>query len=169
MSSLFSFYVISGSLAGALLLIFPSVNVYAQPDITPLGEMKLQYEQSRSKHVPEYQNATGKYLGSGTGSMKGHVKAKVKWDLYENQNRDDLHKALFVGFLETEDGDRIPFESMGYFKQRKGGQYWDLASSVYFDCDNPKYPGLVSQRIFWEGAVKTGEWSHEYRLYTVSN
>ena len=169
MSSTLTFKAAASALFISSALLFSGMNAQAQSSLSQLGEMNLQYQQSKTKNVPNYAKPTGKYLGSGTGVMAGHVKAKVRWDLYEDQSRDDLHKAQFVGFLETADGDKIPFESIGYFKPRKGGKFWDLTSSVHFDCDNPKYPELVGQRIFWEGSVKTDEWSHQYRLYTVSN
>lgn len=157
---------IGAALLTSLCLANPTL-CKAQPEL--LGEITLQYEQNKQRAVPDAADPGGQYLGSGSGELSGRYAASVHWDLYEDQSRDDLHRATFIGYLETDDGHRIPFQSNGYFKPRPGGGYWDLTASVNFDCDDPDYPNLADQRLFWEGAVKTGEWSHRYRLYTASN
>jgi hypothetical protein len=143
-----SLNLLGGVVATALL--FPSTTmVQAAPALGPIAKFELQYHQSKRKNMPNATNAYGKYLGSGDGTVSGRLKGKVYWDLYEDQSRDDLHRAQFVGYLETESGSRIPFDSMGFFKPRIGGGYWDLTSSVHFDCKDPHYPWLKHQTFLW--------------------
>ena len=153
---------------GALSLLLCNSLVSAVPNVEGVLAIKLEYQQNQRKNAPTPEPFFGDYLGSGTGRISGQLNGAVHWDLYEDQSREDLHRVQLVGVVVKEDGSRVPFEGLGFYKSREGG-YWDLTASFSFDCKDSDCPWHQSQPLLSKGTVKSGEWIHRARLYSVSD
>ena len=134
-------------------------------------------KESTQRVAPSFKKNYGKYLGSGTGDVKGIVNGSVVWDLYEEQSNPKLHRTQFVGRITSSDGSTASFETTGYFTPRPGDEpYWDLTSAVYFsDTKGAAYHELAHRIGLWQGHVEIltdadahTTYSHTYTLYLAS-
>jgi len=108
-----------GLVPTALLLLATSLTaqqpaVTSVPALQPAAELTLQYQQSDSTWVDDGEALFGHYVGSGRGIATGALQGTVRWDLYEDQSRNDLHPALFRGFVERA-GRRHQFQIIGVY------------------------------------------------------
>ncbi len=130
------------------------------------ADVRLEYQESQPPVIPQFAKAYGRYLGSGRGSVTGAIVGNVVWDLYEDQDAGQLHRAQFVGRITAADGSSIDFETVGYFVRRTGiSMLWDLTSAIYFSsARGPAFQSLQGGLGVWEGDVDTRTYSHRYRL-----
>ena len=128
--------------------------------------VRLQFDDGQKRVVRAFGKSHGKYLGSGNGTVSGVLDGTVLWDLYEDQDDPQLHRAQFVGRITGKDGSAIAFETSGYFVPRKGDDdFMDLTSAVYLhDAKGPGFRRFAGNLAVWEGHVDTRTYSHRYRL-----
>ncbi|HZE91345.1 MAG TPA: hypothetical protein VE029_06490 [Rhizobacter sp.] len=139
--------------------------------------IQLEYKEGMQRIAPTFKNNYGKYLGSGTGNIKGVINGMVVWDLFEEQSDPQLHRTQFVGRITSSDGGTVSFESTGYFIPRPGDEhYWDLTSAIYFtDAKGVAYQELAHRIGLWQGNVHIltdadahTTFSHTYTLYLTT-
>lgn len=130
------------------------------------AEVLLQYEKTLPQIMPQFPKAYGKYLGSGSGTISGAIDGKVAWDLYEDQDAQQLHRTQFVGRITAADGSSIDFETAGFFVPRSDATtFWNLTSAVYlFSAQGSAFQALRGALAIWEGDVDTRTYSHRYRM-----
>jgi len=128
--------------------------------------VRLEYDNNQKRVVRGFGKSHGKYLGSGNGTVSGVLDGTVLWDLYEDQDDPQLHRAQFVGRITGKDGSAIAFETSGYFVARKGDDhFWDLTSAVYLhDAKGPGFRRFAGNLAVWEGYTDTRTYSARYRL-----
>lgn len=139
------------------------------------AELQLEAKEGMERIAPTFKKNYGRYLGSGTGEIKGTVNGSVVWDLYEEQSDPKLHRTQFVGRLTSSDGSTVSFETTGYFIPG-GANHFDLTSAVYFrDAKGAAYQELAHRIGLWQGHVDIRSdadahttYSHVYTLYLVA-
>ena len=59
----------------------------------------------------------GEYIASGEGTLEGpQLKGTIRWDLFENRDREDVERTDMFGEITTDDGAEIGIESFGLFQ-----------------------------------------------------
>lgn len=109
-----------------------------------------------------------KYIGSGDGQVTGSaLSGSVIWDLFEEQG-DTVCDARLVGVIETENQEKVSFETIGLFKRPDPkSSKWHLASDALFTAPAGAYTWLHEARAKWMGFVDAESYRHEYAVYFV--
>ncbi len=142
---------------------------------TPLDRLRIleatfavkhtKFDGGKPKASPE--RRVGPYLAGGDGNVEGlRVNGTAIWTLFENQEFDPRRPANMVGVIETEDGARIEFETIGIFiKPEEGDNLWRQSASVRFSTSDIRYDWLNSVLAFWSGAFDSSTYTHHYDVY----
>ncbi len=96
----------------------------------------------------------GKPVGAGDGTANGErIRGTVRWSLFENATTPGLCEANHVGVIETEDGARIEFSSLGYYRRfnGNGSTCWSLLAALRFETQDQRYALLNSVDGILEG------------------
>jgi hypothetical protein len=142
---------------------------------TPLDRLRIleatfvvkhsKFDGGKPEASPE--GRVGPYLAGGDGKVEGpNVNGTASWTLFENQEFDLKRPANMVGVIETEDGARIEFETIGIFiKPEEGDRLWRQSAAVRFSTSDSRYDWLNAILAFWSGAFDSGTYVHHYDVY----
>ncbi len=133
--------------------------------IEPLFTVHLQYREDQPSIST--QGKVGEYVGSGTGTVGGpKVKGTVHWTLFEGQSETICESNLF-GMIETDDGARIKFDTLGFFMRsdKHNPNQWVTSAAVKFDTTDERYQWLNSILGVWKGEFDMGTYRHHYQVY----
>lgn len=131
-----------------------------------LFTLELQYRPDAGPLTDGATGPLGTYLGSGTGRLRdGRVDGTVRWDLYEDTDPSGCDMA-FRGVIETTDGARVEFGSLGHGVARPGDgpRTWDITASVHFSSPDPRYGWLTERPATWHGRFDEGTGEHRYEV-----
>jgi hypothetical protein len=140
-------------------------NAVQSKQLEPLFEVQLQYKEG--KPPVSSQGKVGEYIGSGEGTVSGlKIKGTVHWTLFEAQSETVCESNLF-GVIETDDGARISFDTMGFFMLPDKGSpnQWVTSAAVSFDTEDERYQWLNTILGVWEGEFDMGTYRHHYWVY----
>lgn len=117
----------------------------------------FEFELQATGPVPQTVSAEGRLgspLGAGDGTVRGRVEGSVQWNLFEDQ-RADFCGANHEGVIETHDGARIEFSTLGYYQQQAepNGHLWNLAAGLILQTEDEKYRWLTGSPTLIEGEV----------------
>jgi hypothetical protein len=132
-----------------------------------LFDMELEYRQGMARVLLD-RGKIGDYLGSGEGSVFGlNVNGVVHWDLFREED-EFLCGSNLRGLIETDDGSRINFDSVGYFMRPDMSRptEWFAAASVNFKSDSQLYNWLNTILAVSQGVYDMGSSHHSYRIYS---
>lgn len=117
------------------------------------AEFNLQATGPVPGDVPK-EGRLGKPLGAGEGTVTGAIEGVVRWNLFEDQ-RGDFCGANHDGVIETGDGARIEFSTLGFYKQQQepNGHLWTLAAGLILRTEDEKYRWLTDRPALLEGEV----------------
>ncbi len=129
-----------------------------------LMEVELAYREGKSR-MSDGEGKVGHYLGSGDGTVMGpKIQGTVQWDLFENQ-APEVCDAHLHGIITTEDGARIDFDVLGFFRAPSGPErVWSLTASVVFGTKEPQYGWRADSPYRWEGTFDESTYRHHYRV-----
>ena len=134
----------------------------------PLFEFELDYTGPVPEEVsPE--GRIGEAIGAGKGEVKGEsVEGTVVWSLFEERYPEGVCAANHDGVIETSDGARIAFSTLGYFRQSKGNpNRWVLVAGLKFRTNDDRYQGLASKPALIEGVFDMESYRTTARAYEV--
>ncbi len=128
-----------------------------------LFELDLVYRQD-AERVTREEPRLGTYIGSGHGEAIGPgLYGAVRWDLFENQG-PTFCDANLRGVIETDDGETITFDTLGFFRRPESGKRWALSAAGVLDGNGP-YRHISSASLLWEGEFDASTYRHHYRVY----
>jgi hypothetical protein len=131
--------------------------------LTHLFEIKLEYKEG--KEPVSKDGKVGEYLGSGDGFVNGRINGTVHWSLFEAQSPVFCASNLF-GIINTEDGEEIKFDTMGFFRRPdEGSHIWHNSSGISFETDAEHYQWLTDVMGVWEGEFDMKAYRHKYQVY----
>ena len=140
------------------------------PRIERLFDLELQYEPGMAP-VASAKDREGKLLGSGTGRVEGpSLRGRVEWTLFEITAARAC-KMNLAGFIQTDDGSRIPFETTGYgfVPDSRQPSRWNANAALRFEAASAgKYAWLSSLAAVWEGTIDLDSGRHTYRAYAAA-
>ncbi len=95
----------------------------------------------------------GSYLASGTGTAEGpKLHGTVSWDLFEDQEHESIHPADMIGFIETNDGEQLAFETIGVYQAEDADkETWRLSAAARFRTADERYEWLNTAIALWNG------------------
>ncbi len=131
-----------------------------------LWELELQYRPELGARSSA-EGRAGSYLGSGDGRAVGvSLTGRVRWDLYEDTGKG-VCATNFVGFIETDDGARIDFETTGFglVPDRSAPNRWTMNGAVRFATESGALRWLNSTLAVWQGEFDMSTGRHRYRVY----
>ncbi len=109
--------------------------------LEPIFDLELLYTGPVPPDTPGM-GRIGEPVGGGKGSVAGsRLRGSVRWTLFENRNPKGICDANHVGVIETDDGARIQFATLGYYR-RADRDKWMLTAAVKFDTDATRYQWL---------------------------
>lgn len=129
-------------------------------------DVQLQFVQGKQRVLAD-PGRTGKYLGSGDGTIQGEqVNGRVQWDLFEKVE-ETLCESNLRGLIETDDGAIIRFDTLGFFRRptRPDDSIWVNASAVTFSTDDGRYAWLNEITAIWQGTFDMAVYRHDYWVY----
>lgn len=100
------------------------------------------------------QGRTGKPVGGGDGEVAGPgLRGTLRWDLFEQGIGDGLCDANHAGVIETHDGAKVEFSTLGYYRQLDEAQprRWRLQAGLRFLTSDPRYGWLNNLPALLEG------------------
>jgi len=117
----------------------------------PGFSFKVELQQrSEMKSVVSPEGRDGKLVGSGDGSMLGpKVRGKLHWSNFEKVGETACQMNL-VGYIETDDGARVDFESTGYALLANPPK-WNTAGTMRFSTKDKRYEWLNGKLSAWHG------------------
>lgn len=133
-------------------------------------EVELHYLEGKSK-VLSRPGRVGSYLGSGEGSIASQTLAgRVHWDLFEKVE-ETLCESNLRGLIETDDGARIEFDTLGFFRppREPGSHTWVNAAAVTFHTDDDRYRWLNDLVCSWQGVFDMSSYQHHYFVTVPHN
>jgi hypothetical protein len=134
-------------------------------------EIELQYTQ-QFPDAATVKGRVGEYIGSGQGSVNGsRLRGQVsRWDLYEDVG-DVVCRSNLSGVIETDDGAKIRFDTMGFFKvpDKSKSHLWVTTAGVQFETDDERYAWLNDVLGIWEGTFNMETYRHHYQVYANNN
>jgi hypothetical protein len=133
-------------------------------------DARLFYDRAAPTNAPG-PLADGELIGSGGGDVTGALRGSLRWSLYERNSGNETGPArctmYFVGTVQTDDGDTIPFEGRGYAVSRS--DTWSVAGAFSFrPPDSQKYAWLREAALGWLGEFDPNASSHHYAIYELS-
>ncbi|MCI0432244.1 MAG: hypothetical protein L0271_01150 [Gemmatimonadetes bacterium] len=131
--------------------------------IETLLDVELEYRKEAPRVTPG-QPRLGSYIGSGVGRAEGDdIRGEVRWDLFETRNASTCDANL-RGVIETEDGGRLGFDVLGFFRRPMTGSIWTLSGAVLFESEEPVHAALTRAPAVWEGEFDEKTYRHRYRV-----
>ncbi len=110
----------------------------------------------------------GKILGGGEGTVKGpRLQGTVRWEIYCSSPGESTCKIEFPGLIETNDGAKIRFETIGeagsrYTKRPKAEKE---VFSMRFQTEDERYAWLNKLLAIGVGEIDTEKWIHRDHIY----
>lgn len=113
----------------------------------------------------------GEYIASGDGTLKGpQLNGTVRWDLFENRDRENLFRTDMFGIIKTDDGAEIGFEIFGHFQPSKTDkEKWEQHSAVRFATTDERYAWLLPILGSMTGTFDHQTYLHQYRVDALVN
>lgn len=133
--------------------------------LEPLFEVELEYKEGKAPVSTE--GKVGEYIGSGEGTANGPtINGAVHWTLFEAQSETVCESNMF-GVIETDDGAKIKFDTMGFFMRpdQDNPNLWVTSAAVKFDTEDDGYQWLNTILGVWEGEFDMGTHRHHYQVY----
>jgi len=131
-----------------------------------LFDAELQYRGPVAPDSPF--RGAGSPVGAGDGiASGGRIRGRIRWSLFENTTRASLCEANHVGVIETQDGARIEFSSLGYFRRLNGNgpNQWTLLAALRFETQDQRYALLNSVEGILEGEFDMDTGRTQARAY----
>ena len=120
--------------------------------LEPLLNVNLIYRPEMTA-IPSSRCKTNWHIGSGDGTLKGAmIQGRVRWDLYEEIGKGRCETRL-TGFIETDDGVEIHFDTFGCFPvpERRQPNTWSTAVALQFETTDQRYEWLNRTAALWDG------------------
>jgi len=136
--------------------------------IERLFEMELIYKQGLPS-ISSAESRLGEYIGSGEGEVIGpRIQGTVRWDLFESQG-ENLCQSNLRGAIETHDGERIEFDSLGYFMRTdlSNPNQWITSAAVTFKTTAGQYIWLNDLLATLHGEFDMDASRHRYQVYAM--
>jgi hypothetical protein len=141
----------------------PIQTISQKEKINLLFDIYLEYKDG--KPPVSMDGKLGEYIGSGEGVVRGRINGTVHWSLFEAQSAVFCASNLF-GFITTDDGAEIKFDTMGFFRRPDEGSFiWGNSSGVSFETDDERYQWLTEVMGVWEGEFDMQTYRHRYQVY----
>ena len=117
------------------------------------------------------ESRVGAYIASGEGTLEGpQLKGTVRWDLFENRERENVFRTDMFGVINTNDGAEIGFEIFGLFQPSKTDkEKWEQNSAIRFATTDERYVWLLPILSILKGTFDHETLLHEYRVYALVN
>ena len=117
-----------------------------------LFDLELQYRPGIEPVAPA-EKIDGTPLGSGDGTISGpRLRGSVRWSSFMKPATDGCQLG-FTGFLETDDGARIPFDAIGFALGRDQARpaIWSVDVAVQFEPEDERYAWLRPVPVVLDG------------------
>lgn len=118
-------------------------------------DLELQHTGPVPREVPTA-GMVGDPIGSGHGRIEGEgIRGTVRWSLFERRHPGGVCDANHVGVIETDDGARIDFDTLGFYKQHDppNQSKWSLAAGLRFHTRDDCYRWLNKIPSLLEGEL----------------
>lgn len=109
----------------------------------------------------------GEYIASGEGTLEGpQFKGTIRWDLFENRDRENVERTDMFGEITTDDGAEISIESFGLFQPSKTDKgVFEHHAAVRFSTTDERYGWLLPILGRMTGTFDYKTSLHHYRVY----
>ena len=124
--------------------------------------------QQRSEMTPAVtaEGREGKLVGSGDGSVRGSkIRGKVRWSNFEKVG-DKVCQMNLAGYIETDDGARVDFDSTGYAVLVNPPQ-WNTAGTMRFTTKDKRYDWLNGKLSTWRGKFDSASLRATMYAFTI--
>ena len=137
--------------------------------LEPLFELTLKPERgSWNDGEPDTspEGRVGPYIASGHGTVDGpKVRGSVTWDLFEDQELDTIHPSDMAGLIETDDGARIEFQTLGILVPEDSEKMrWAHSAAMRFKTRDERYAWLNTVLAFMTGTFDSEVPTSRYRI-----